>query len=481
MIQPCHSFSASPYQPMNLTVSLSDGEIELNFKIKKALKIDSKQFLKAFSDPADQSPVTFDMTKREFYGLLNVLYPGDSFNVFLDEVELFCIAKKMECLSLLENLKKEIKDKVSSFQTNDINIALRYYRLLKDKGVLSFFSIEFARYFGCVFLDTKGKDDIDALIEVFNQCGVDQVELDYASQDQLETMNNWHELRSLVIGENKISSLRPLPKNLYSLKMHKACYLSSKVDYTLPQTLGILIIELGLWLNDDFVLSLPRQIHQLSLYFEHISHVALKSLSANITSLTLKNISHFTDESMELLPRELIHLEVRSLGLNLSERGFKAVPRKVNSLVLHGKMPEIRSNALGYLPGSLELLDISGCNNLTSDDLSVLSSLGQLKVAEMNCIRKPLIFLKQLIYLKIVRCIEFSQTVMFPDSLETLELVECYIPPEDLQLLPKNLKRLIVRNYYDRFPKEAIPDFIEYVDRNGEVVKKKGPNCSFGP
>lgn len=133
-----------------------------------------------------------------------------------------------------------------------------------------------------------------------------------------------------------------------------------------------------------------------------------------------------------------------------------------------------------YLPGCLELLDISGCNNLTSDDLSILSSLGQLKVAEMNCIRKPLIFLKQLIYLKIVRCIEFSQTVMFPDSLETLELVECYIPPEDLQLLPKNLKRLIVRNY-SKVPKEAIPDFIEYVEWNGKVVKKKGPNSSFGP
>lgn len=473
------SVYASYYAPPDLYVFLLDERIELKIHVCEALIRDSAEFAKAFSSTV---PIAFDLNKREFYGLLNALYPDDSWGTSLNDLELLPIAKMMECEALSKNLKTKIGNKVLSFQASDINLAIRYYRRLKENDCLSFVKSEFSKYFGKTLLEASDCNLADSLIDVFNHCGVDQVELDNVSQEQLIRLTNWTELRTLIINENQIRSLRPLPKGLRSLNMKEGCYLSSTENHDLPSQLNTLIIRLGLWLNDTFIKTLPRNVCILSLYCEYITDLGLKSLSNTLTSLTLICIEKFTDESMEVVPRSLVHLKVSSLGLTLTSRGFKAIPRSVCSLILSGKMPEIRSNALGYLPNSLEFLELSGCINLTSDDLWALPAIGQLRVSEMACIRRPLVFLNHVTCLTIVRCIEFNNQIMFSDTLQTLELVDCYIPPEDLRLLPKSLKSLILTQCrISQEHIESIPDWIDYVELNRDILRKKGPNSSFGP
>lgn len=468
-------YSVQEDRSINLDVELIDSRLSLDSKCYQELAQESETFSE-LRWKGSYIPLIY----WQFCGFLNALFPNGAWKEHeIDELQLLTVAKKMRCQKLIDQATKDICDKVSSFQVADVNKAAHYYLKLKDEKHLGVVADAYTHYFGKVFLEKRGKDEIDALIDLYNELEISDVVLDGLDQDQLIGLKNWVSLRSLIIKVNNIVRIHSLPKNLRYLRMDKGHYLSSKGDHEYPPSLESLKIDQGLWLGDKFVKSIPAKVSLISLCASDITDVGLSSFSNNLTSLTLICIEVFNDQSMKLMSQNLVHLEVRSTGLTLTKEGFKAVPRKVSSLMLSGKMPEINREALSHLPPDLEILELSGCSNLKSDELDAVSNVRQLILAEMPTIRTPITFMKQLEYLKVWRLIEFSKIRMFPDTLSCLELSESALSLEDVYLMPEKMDKLILRRCWIIGDQNKMIEF-EILDKE-KINKLRSQALRLGP
>jgi len=245
-------------------------------------------------------------------------------------------------------------------------------------------------------------------------------------------------LRSNITG----NLLRTLPCNLQSLNLSRCKPLLDSDLLFLPAQLQVLNLSYCVQLTDECLKHMPHSLQNLNISHCYFSDEGIKALPMTLTSLDVSMCYQITDEGASALPPLLLRLNMD--GCKITNEALKCLPSPLQFLSLQS-CDSITDDGLIALPINLTQLNL-GCTRIfTCDGLQYLTNLRHLDLTQCEVSDECFGFLpSSLEWLNMYRCSRITHSIVerLPPNLEFLNLKSTSINSlaSELKLVSPNLK-----------------------------------------